>query len=85
MGSFHTNIVPQQTADPSHRACCAHVVSLPCCVAEDLDFHSETMFDSHIPYHAHAALLLSYDHTPLNVTSQGHGTEMAGNGMGCVN
>jgi len=43
------------------------------------------MFDSHIPYHAHAAPLLSYDHAPLKVTSQGHGTEMAGNGMGWVN
>jgi len=85
VGSFHTNIVLQQRADPSHRPCCAHAVSLPCCVAEDLDFHSASVFDSHIPYHANAAPLLSSDHAPLKVTSQGHGTETAGNGMGCVN
>lgn len=85
MGSFHTNIVLQQTADSSHRPHRAHAVSLPCCVTEDLDFHSETVFDSHIPYHAHTAPLLSYDHAPLKVTSQGHETETAGNGMRCVN
>jgi len=83
VGSFHTNIF-QQRADPSHRPCRAHAVSLPCCVA-DLDFHSATVFDSYIPYHAHAAPLLSSDYAPLKVTSQGHSTETAGDGMGCVN
>jgi len=44
--------------------------------------HSVDVFDSHIPYHAHAAPLPCSDHAVLKATSQGHGTAQQEGGMG---
>jgi len=63
--------------------CRAHAVSLRVqIVSFPFDLHSAAVFDSHIPCHAHAALLPCSDHAVLKETFQGHGTVGQGRSMG---
>jgi len=60
---------------PCLRAFPCHAVSLRVYIVSlPFDLHNAAVFDSHILFHAHAALLPCPDHAVLKATSQGHST-----------
>jgi hypothetical protein len=65
-----------------HTTCRAHAVSLRVYIMSfSFDLHSEAVFDSHVPRHAHAAPQPCSDHAVLKSSYQGHSTARQGHGM----